>query len=139
MSEFQKGDFLISKDAREVNKDYLKNNYFHIFTGEYTHIDGICPVQQLLCHTIILGRAVYHNQGTYSHFYRHMKLEEKKWAIEIINEIDYDFDEETCELIRKTITDIEQFKKRLNAFLSEPYRGSKAERDALTTAVNSLL
>ena len=139
MADFQKGDFLILKDARYVDKEYLKNHSFHIFTGKYTHIDGLCPVQQLLCHDIILGRVVHHDQGTYSHFYRRMKPEEKKWAIEVINEIDYDFDEETCELIRKPITNIEQLKKRLNAFLSDPYEGSKSERDALTTAVNNLL
>ena len=139
MAEFQKGDFLISKDARDVDKEYLKNNSFHIFTGKYTHAAGLFSVQQLLCHDIILGHAVLHNQRTYSHFYRLMTPEEKKFAIEIINELDYDFDKETGKLIRKPITNIEQLKKRLNDFLSEPYESSKSERDALTTAVNELL
>lgn len=139
MADFQKGDFLISKDVREVSKDCLKKDSFHIFTGKYTHSQGLCPLTQIVCDDIILGRSVMKGHGTYSHFYRLMNPDEKKLAIEVLNDIDYDFNEETLELIRRPIIDINDLKKRLTAFLEDSYSSSKSERETLLIAIKTLL
>ena len=141
MADFQKGDFLISRDARNVDKDYLMNNSFHIYTGGTVYVNsGLgSRLEQLECHDIILGRAVHFKQGTYSHFWRKMKPEEKAAAIEVLKDMDYDFNEETLELIKLPITDTQSLKKRLLEFLRDPNSGTKLEREALTEAINNLL
>ena len=139
---FKRGDFLISSDARKIDKSYFDFHQIYVYTGGTVYISGYdSKIPQLECHSFRYhknGSSVYRNDGSYSHFLRKMTPEEKEIAMEVIKQSDYLYDEENVDFKKKPIEDISQLKERLLIFIKN-YNPQKDERDCLTDAVNSLL